>query len=110
VEHVGEGNLKVGGGILNGVTFTLDLKLVCFFNDAADLRVSSQPDLNGSCTAFGGVVKGTTVTPSNCLFHPERNEISTKSKKKRWERREKEMIGIGTNERTELASRISASE
>jgi len=110
VEHVGEGNLKTGGGIFNGVTFALDLKLVCFFSDSADLRVSSQPDLNGSCTAFGGVAKGTTVTPSNCLFRPESNGISTKVKEERWEGREKGMIGIGTNERTELASQISASE
>lgn len=90
MEHVGEGNLKTGGGIFNGVTFALDLKLVCFFSDWADLRVSSQPDLNGSCTAFGGVVKGTTVTLSNCLFRPERNGISTKSKKSdgRGERKE----------------------
>jgi hypothetical protein len=82
---VGEGNFKVGGGILNGNTFILGLKLVCFFSDSADFRVSSQPDLNGSWTAFGGVAKGTTVTPSNSLFHPktqqDQRSIYTKGKR-----------------------------
>jgi hypothetical protein len=40
-ELVGEGYLKAGEGTLNGNTFALCLKLVCFLRDSADLGVSS---------------------------------------------------------------------
>lgn len=75
----------MGGGILNGEIFAFGLKLVCFLSDSADLRVSSQPDLNGSWTAFGGAVKGATVTPSNCLFQKRNGDQCTVPSKARGE-------------------------
>ena len=80
IELVGEGNLRAGGGIRNGVTFSLGLKLFGFLSDSVDLRVSSQPDLNGSWTAFGGAVKGTMVTLSNCLIYPKKKRNGNQCK------------------------------